>query len=87
LWQVEAFTDICRQTPNKFNITPLVKNNSVTNVAFVTPQDEHGVLGKSATPFSFGDALCLHFTVCRVPVTANCRHMPAKMHRPTIVAM
>jgi len=50
LWQVEALTDSCYQTPNKFTDTPLVKNNSGTTVAFVTPQDEHGVLGKSAQP-------------------------------------
>jgi len=35
---------------NKFIDTPLVKNNSVTNVTLVTLQDEHCLLGKSATP-------------------------------------
>jgi len=48
LRQVEALTDTCRLTPNKFTDTPLIKNSSATNVVSVTLQDEHGVLGKSA---------------------------------------
>jgi len=52
LRHVDALTDSRRQNPNKFTDTPLVKDSSVTNVAFVTLQDEHGALGKSTTPLS-----------------------------------
>jgi len=60
LWQVKALTDSYRQTPNKFTDTPFVKNNSVTNVAFVTLQDQYGVLGESAIGI-FGDTLTSYF--------------------------
>jgi len=43
LRHVEAVTDSCRLTPNKFTDTPLVKNNSATDVSFVTLQLYHGL--------------------------------------------
>jgi len=51
LRQVEALTDTCRLTPNKFTDTPLIKNSSATNVVSVTLQDEHGVAYLAKMPF------------------------------------
>ena len=61
MWHVEALTDSCRLNPNKFTDTPLVKNNSATNVSFVTLQLYHGL--PWFTTVNHGISPCLHYGI------------------------